>query len=435
MGVKKISKTNTEMIEIGDTGTLRNTGYTFEEFVPELRSRNGAEIYDEMRKNDTTINGVLTLMNQLFYNVSWKYENKKIDDNSQYRSEIIEQMLNDMEKTFTQTMNDALTFLHHGYSLLEIVWKIRLGLHSDLRFYSKHNYKDGLWAPRKLPLRSQKTILRWEFDPAGTPIGAYQRIPSNGREVFIPAERLLHFRTTTEGDLPEGISILRGCYESYETVKKIRRIEAISIERDLAGIPVVYAPASIMSKKTDENRKQFENLASQIVNIRNNSQAGILLPSNVYENTNHRQFQFELVKAAGQKQIDTNTIIERYESNIVIQLLADFMYMGAKKAGGTYNLAEVKIKLFAKSLNYYLDVVQDVINDNLIRQIYIMNNWPLDKMVKIKHGNIDTIDFEVFAKSIMELVQCGALTPDQILEKELRERGNIPQLVEDINDV
>ncbi len=435
MGVKKLNNTSNELIEIGDTGSLRNSGYTFEEFVPELRSRNGAEIFDEMRKNDATINGVLTLMNQIFYNVPWKYENKNTDNDSQYRADTIEQMLNDMEKTFTQTMNDALTFLPHGYSLLEIVWKQRLGLHPDRRFYSKHNYRDGLWAPRKIPLRSQKTIIKWAFDPTGTPIGAYQNIPSCGREVFIPIERLLHFRTTTECDLPEGISILRGCYESYETVKKIRRIEAISIERDLAGIPVVYAPASIMSKKTDENKRQFENLASQIVNIRNNTQAGILLPSNIYEGTNHRQFQFDLVKAAGQKQIDTNTIIERYESNIVIQLLADFMYMGAKKAGGTYNLAEVKIKLFAKSLNYYLDVVQDVINDSLIRQIYIMNDWPLDKMVKIKHGNIDTVDFEVFAKSIMELVQCGALTPDQILEKEIRERGNIPQLVEDIKDV
>jgi phage gp29-like protein len=144
MGVKKLSNTSNEMIEIGDTGSLRNSGYTFEEFVPELRSRNGAEIFDEMRKNDATINGVLTLMNQLFYNVSWKYSTDCVDNDLEKRGIIVEQMLNDMEKTFTQTMNDALTFLPHGYSLLEIVWKQRLGLHTDRRFYSKHNYRDGL---------------------------------------------------------------------------------------------------------------------------------------------------------------------------------------------------------------------------------------------------------------------------------------------------
>jgi hypothetical protein len=60
-----------------------------------------------------------------------------------------------------------------------------------------------------------------------------------------------------------------------------------------------------------------------------------------------------------------------------------------------------------------------------------MNNWPEDDMCKIKHGNIDTLDFEVFAKSIMELAQVGALTTEETLEKEIRRRGNIPQIGEE----
>lgn len=416
-------------IEIGDTGSLRNSGYTYDEFIPELRSRNGAEIYDEMRKNDSTINGILTLMNQLFYNVSWKFECDCVDDESENRARIVESMFGDMEKTFTQVLNDVLTFLPFGYSLLEIVWKKRLGKNNDKRFYSKNNYNDGLWAPRKLPLRSQKTILKWEFDENGTPLGAYQHKPINGQEVFISSDRLMHFRTTTEADIPEGISVLRGSYESYEAVKKIKRLEAVSIERDLAGIPILYVPSGIMnSKASEEDKNKFKECAKQLVNIRNNSQAGLILPSNTYEGTNTKYYEFALVKAGGQKQIDTNITIERYESNIAIQLLADFLYMGAKKSGGTYNLAEVKIKLFAQSLNYYLDVVQDVFNDSLIRKIYQMNNWSEDKMCKITHGNIDTIDFEIFAKAIMELAQVGALTTEETLEREVRRRGNIPQI-------
>jgi phage gp29-like protein len=108
-------------------------------------------------------------------------------------------------------------------------------------------------------------------------------------------------------------------------------------------------------------------------------------------------------------------------------MIADFVHMGAKKAGGTYNLAEVKIKLFAQSLNYYLDVVQSVVNTRLITQIYEMNNWPVDEnMCEIKHGKTDTIDFEIMAKSVMELVQVGAITPDESLETYLRNQGNIP---------
>ena len=431
MGLENIKKIPLD-IEMGDTGTRRNSGYTYDEFIPELRSINGAEIYDEMRKNDGTISGILTMINQLLYNVTWDFETDGIGNDYENRTILTASMFDDMEKPFTQVLSDVYTFLPFGYSTLETVWKRRLGRNKDKRFHSKNNYNDGLWAPRKLPLRSQKTIVRWAFDPTGTPIALVQNIPIDGREVTIPFERILHFRTTAEADLPEGISILRGSYENYQFIKKIKRIEAVSIERDLAGIPVLYVPASIMSAKAlDEEKAQCEELCRQLVNSRNNSQSGWMLPSNVYEGTNVKIYDFNLVKAGGQKQIDTNITIERYQADIAIQLLADFVHMGAKKAGGTYNLAEVKIKLFAQSLNYYLDIVQTVFNDSLIPQIYQMNNWPEDKMCKIKHGNIDTLDFEVLAKSVMELLQTGGLTPDESLERHLRNAGNIPQIGED----
>lgn len=414
-------------IEFGDTGTRRWSGYTSDEFIPELQRSNGAEIYDEMRKNDATINGILTIMNQLFYNVRWEFVTKGTDNDSENKKRLTETMFEDMEKPFSQVLSDVLTFIPFGYSLLEIVWKKRQGRNKDARFSSKFN--DGLWALRKLPLRSQKTILRWEFDDAGTPIAAVQQIPLTGQIVTIPMDKLLHFRTTTEADMPEGCSILRGSYECYQFQKKIKRIEAVSIERELAGIPMLRLPAQYMRKDAPpDEREVYENIKRYAVNIRNNSQAAILLPSDTDERGNYL-FSFELVKSSGQKQIDTNVVIERYQADIAIQMIADFVHMGAKKAGGTYNLAEVKIKLFAQSLNYYLDVVQSIFNTKLIPQIYENNNWVIDDNIcEIKHGKTDTIDFEIMANSVMKLVQVGALTPDETLESYLRTQGNIPLL-------
>jgi len=85
MGVKDIKKIPLD-IEMGDTGTSRNSGYTYEEFVPELRSQNGAEIYDEMRKNDGTINGILTMINQLLYNVTWDFKTDGIGNDYEKRT-------------------------------------------------------------------------------------------------------------------------------------------------------------------------------------------------------------------------------------------------------------------------------------------------------------------------------------------------------------
>lgn len=416
--------------EIGDTGTRRFGGYTFEEFIPELCGKNGAEIYDEMRKSNSTISAVLTIMTQLLYKVKWNFKTNIANDKAEDRTRLVETMFNDMEKPFLQIQSDIYTFLVFGHAELEPVWKRRLGRNKDPRFNSK--YKDGLWAPRKMPLRSQKTIIRWEFDDAGTPTAAIQLIPINGRQATIPMDRLLHFRTTTEGDLPDGISILRGCYEDYIFVKKIKRLEAINIERDLAGIPFFKIPSELMlAGATDAQKERYKKIREIGENLRLNSQSYVVLPSEVDENGNPK-WQFELVKAGGQKLIDTHLVIERYEANIAIQLLADFIHMGAKKAGGTYNLAEVKIKFFVQSLNYYLDVVQEVFNSKLIPQIYEMNNWPIDEGIcQMVHGTTDAIDFEVMANCIMKLVQVGAINHDDSLENWLRSLGNMPSLKEE----
>lgn len=427
---EKFKNKNIGTIELGDTGTRRYSGYSLEEFIPELQSKNGAEIYDEMRKNDSTINGILTIMNQLFYNVRWEFVTKGTDNDSEKKKRIIETIFSDMEKPFSQVLSDVLTFLPFGYSLLEIVWKKRNGKNKDSRFNSKFN--DGIWGIRKLPLRSQKTIYKWDFDESGTPIAAVQQIPLSGKTVRIPMDKLLHFRTTTEADLPDGVSILRGSYECYQFQKKIKRIEAVSIERELAGIPILRLPSEFMQADAPpEQRKIYEAIKQYGLNIRKNSQAAIMLPSDTDEKGQYL-FNFELVKSSGQKQVDTNSVIERYQSDIAVQMLADFTFMGAKKAGGTFNLAEVKIKLFAQSLNYYLDVVQSVFNTKLIPQIYENNGWEINENIcEIRHGKTDTIDFEILSNSIMKLVQVGAITPDPTLETYLRNQGNIPLLGHD----
>ena len=421
-------------IEMGDTGTRRFGGYTAEEFLPELQRQNGAQVYDEMRKTNSTINAVLTIMTQLLYKVKWQWRTKIASDLAENRSRIVETMFNDMEKPFLQIQSDIYTFLPFGYSLLEIIWKRRMGENGDPRFNSR--FDDGLWAPRKIPLRSQKTISRWEFEPTGTPIGAEQIVATTGKQILIPMDRLLHFRTTTEGDMPEAISILRGSYEDYNFVKKIKRIEAVNIERDLAGIPVFHIPQKFMlSSATDEQKQVYAMFKQMGENLRNNSQAYLILPSEVDEKGNP-YYKFELVKAAGQKLIDTHLVIERYQADIAIQLLADFIHMGAKKAGGTYNLAEVKIKFFVQSLNYYLDIVQEVFNSKLIPQIYKMNNWPIDDGIcQMTHGTTDAIDFEVMANCIMKLVQVGAINHDESLENWLRNLGNMPPLKQEVTSV
>ena len=132
-------------LEFGDTGTRRWGGFTSDEFLIELQRQHGAEMYDEMRKSNSTISAVLKIMTQLLYKVKWKWSVQSTNNDDENKSRIIEDMFFDMEKNFTQVLTDVFTFIPFGYSLLEIVWKKRT--------------QDGLWGIKKILLRSQKTAL------------------------------------------------------------------------------------------------------------------------------------------------------------------------------------------------------------------------------------------------------------------------------------
>ena len=62
-----------------------------------------------------------------------------------------------------------------------------------------------------------------------------QLAPPSYKQVVIPMEKCLLFRTQTHKNNPEGRSILRNAYRSWYFKKRIEEIEGVGIERDLAG--------------------------------------------------------------------------------------------------------------------------------------------------------------------------------------------------------
>ena len=59
---------------------------------------------------------------------------------------------------------------------------------------------------------------------------------------YIPLNKSLYYRTTSINGDPSGRSILRNAYTSYEYLNNLQAIEAIAVERELAGIPVARIP-------------------------------------------------------------------------------------------------------------------------------------------------------------------------------------------------
>ena len=145
-----------------------------------------------------------------------------------------------MQDTWTDTISEILSFLTYGWSFHEIVYKRRMG--NTKNPTTKSKYTDGLIGWKKLPIRAQETLYRWEYDNEDNLLGMTQMPPPDFGTYTIPMSKALLFRTKSRKNNPEGRSILRNAYRSWYFKRRIQEIEGIGIERDLAGLPVMHGP-------------------------------------------------------------------------------------------------------------------------------------------------------------------------------------------------
>lgn len=153
----------------------------------------------------------------------------------------------------------------------------------------------------------------------------------------IPMSKALLFRTKVRKDNPEGRSILRNAYRSWHFKRRIQEIEGIGIERDLAGLPVIYTPEDMdIWNSEDETisriRAELENM---VRGVRRDEREGLVLPGG---------FKMELLSTGGSRQFDTNAIIDRYDTRIAMTVLADFIFLGHQQ-NGSWALSSDKTEL------------------------------------------------------------------------------------------
>lgn len=224
--------------EIGRIGQRRYGGNIYEEFLYELRGKRGIEIYREMSENDDIIGAILFSIEMLVRQCNWNVQPGGDTAKDKEAAEFVESCMNDMQDTWIDTISEILSFLTYGWSFHEIVYKRRMGNTKDTRTKSKFN--DGLIGWKKLPIRAQETLYQWEYDNEDNLLGMTQMPPPDFGTFTIPMEKALLFRTKSRKNNPEGRSILRNAYRSWYFKRRIQEIEGIGIERDLAGLPVLY---------------------------------------------------------------------------------------------------------------------------------------------------------------------------------------------------
>lgn len=406
--------------ELGRLGQKRYGGFFYEEFLKELQGRKGMAVFQEMSENDDTIGAILFSIEMLIRQATWDVQPGGSTPADEEAKDFILSCMDDMSDTWSDTISEILSFLTYGWSAHEIVYKRRCGKRNDPRLRSK--YTDGLIGWQKLPIRSQDTLYEWLYDDHDNITGIVQNPPPDFGLITIPIEKLLLFKTKSRKGNPEGRSILRNAYRDWYFKRRIQEIEGIGIERDLAGFPVLTAPEGIDIWSEEDPELQAAKAAAEriVQNIRRDSLEGLVVPNG---------WELKLLSTGGQRQFDTSTIIERYDSRIAMTCMADFILLGHQNVG-SFALSSDKTKMFAMAIGSYLDIICEVFNNQAIPALIDINGDHFKGITDypyLVHGDVEDANLEKLGDFIHKMITCGALLPDEGVEDFVREQAGMPE--------
>jgi hypothetical protein len=390
--------------EVGASGLKRSAGYVQEEFLTELSGPRWKRVLKQMVTNDPVIVAFNRVTEMLVRQTPWHFKAASDDAEAQKAKEFYEGALfKDMSATWQDTLSEITTFISHGFQYSEIVYKKREGENSDPSRRSR--FSDNLISWRKFAGRAQETIERWEFDDNGGIQAAVQIAPPKYTTVSLPIDKCLLFRTSANKGNPEGMSVCRGAYEPWYYKTNIQRIEAIGIEKNLSGYPVIRIPSTILLKgEGDPIVQSYMNMGR---NMRVDEQMFSLIPSDRWDNgKGEYMYSIELLSTAGTKLFDTVPVIQRYALWILMTVMADFLLLGHEKVG-SFALSSDKTNLFGVALGTYLDTICAVFNRHAIPRLHALNGWPAETAPTLEHGDIETPDITALGNLVSALSGAG----------------------------
>lgn len=392
---------------IGITGLSRFGGMIDEEWLRSLKGTKGVKVYKEMRDNDAIIGSFLMAIEMLIRQVEWRVEG----ENEELNEFLYDALFEDMDTSWQSTLSEILSMLVFGWAYLETVYKKR---------------DDGKIGWAKWSIRAQETLSKWEIDDEGELEGMHQM--ASAGILFIPADKALLFRLYTHKNNPEGRSILRNAYRSWYLKKNIEEIEAIGIERDLMGYPLLRLPSEIVKGEGTVAAAALDDYKNILQNLRRDENEGMILPSDT-DMQGKYIYDFTLISTSSRKQFDTNVIITRHEQRIAMTVLADFMLLG-HGANGSFALSSSKTDLFALALRAVLKSIADVVNTFAIPRLLKLNG--IKDTAYITHADLESADLAILGDFIQKLSSAGAqLFPDMELENSLRIAASLPEKTEE----
>lgn len=419
-GIERVKYDPTKIL--GAPGLKAWAGRISEEWDPALQGSKAAKLYREMLDSEPVLATVVRMITTVLQQADVYVQPHKSGTPLAYEAkDLVEECIEEMTPSWDEFLEDVLSAVAYGWSFHEITYARR---------------PDGRLGWASIDIRGQDSLDRWEIDDAGRVVGMWQMPPPSFKRIFIPIEKALHFRIGGPKGNPEGKSLFRACKRPYLYKRSLEEIEAIGIERDLAGLPVLEVPPDLLGVDASDAEKAFvDQLFRRIQNVRRDAEEAVLIPAAEWTRPDgaveKSGWRFSLLSTGGTRQVNAGDVIRRYEHRMLMTFLAEFLLLGEAGGAGSYALSKDKSDFLVLSLTAILKSICIAFTQQAVFPLMKLNGYPEDAWPTVEHDDIESPALGELATYVATLTQAGVLMPDEALERKLREWAALPQLGED----
>jgi len=391
-GKPKRSRTKSEI------GSEQGSTYFYgrmsdEEFLQKLKFPNGAKVFDMMRRADPQVSAVLQSVFNPIKSASWHVEPASESDEDKEIADFISKNVfpskarikkgPDYNKTWEETLHEVLLYIIFGYSVMEKVYM----------------FEDGKVWLKKLSPRLPRTIKEFRYKVGSNDfVEAIQKV--NGREIHLPAKKIVIFTANKEGATLSGISYLRPVYKPWSIKTDLQKLQAATFERYGMGTPMGTLPEGSSSKDPEG-----EDLIETLENISSNETSYIVKPFDT---------EVEMLSGGATTVPDMQSAIDYQDQQITISFLAQFLNLGVSSFGSRA-LGNTFVDFFTNSLEGVGDYIASRLNQQLVQEL-VDFNYDVEEYPKLVMSRIDSVDMDNMAV----LSDAGLISSTIETENQLR---------------
>ena len=406
-------------IVYGATGTEIFGGYLVDEFLGELRNtRERYDKYNQMRNNSGIIKMCIKAVSDQIRSAKWSVRPSLGNE---------EDPLAEKQMAF---FNDAISQGHFQELVNDMTTSVIFGFYIGELYYLPYYFENKLKLRPFVKFMSQRTITRWFVSKDKGLRGIEQQVYGDtiydidkteekpqkddfGNTIIrIPRDKLVHVAIDQEGDNYEGISLLRACYGSW--VRKNNNYKKIAIGNHYLSIPFlkIYDDKNAGKLSADD-----EDYISTKLKERSNGDktlSHIIFPHGWRAEEQTSNFDPDKLYSCNDKE----------DIEIVRSFCANFLLL--TKGAGSHALSNDLSDFFLKGLEEIAKTIDISITRDVVKRT-IEINFDEECLIECSHSEIGGKGGLKLSDAISRLIGAGAVTPDDVLERWVRDKFAFPK--------